>query len=272
MNINDLIVQLSEGKDLTKLSYTHGIVTAQQLQKEEFSFMNVDKFEEVLLSFFNNTNAPQEKQAAYMAIQQIAQRSQNLENVAAADVDALIYSIASLYFSLFIKDAAFTNLDIEQFLTGFKSFNATQTFENEDELAEEYYTFKAFFGKDLGKLFLKVNKDRAEVTETPSGLQYEVLKSGDGNVKPTETSNVTVHYHGTLIDGRVFDSSYDRGETISFGLNQVISGWTEGLQLMDNGAKYRFFIPYELAYGENGTQGIPPFSTLIFDVELFSFN
>lgn len=272
MNINDLIVQLSQGKDLTKLSYTHGIVTAQQLQKEEFSFMNLDKFQENLNSFFNNSKAPQEKQAAYMSIQQIAQRSQNLENVQGEDIDSLIFSIASLYFSLFIKDAAFTNLDIEQFLAGFNSFNATQAFENEEELAEEYYTYKAFFGKDLGRLFLKVNKDRAEVTETESGLQYEVLKKGDGAAKPIATSNVTVHYHGTLIDGRVFDSSYDRGETISFGLNQVISGWTEGLQLMDNGAKYRFFIPYELAYGENGTQGIPPFSTLIFDVELFSFN
>ncbi len=102
----------------------------------------------------------------------------------------------------------------------------------------------------------------------PSGLQYQVLREGDGR-KPAATDQVECHYEGTLINGQVFDSSYQRGQTATFGLNQVIAGWTEGLQLMQEGAKYRFFIPYHLAYGERGAgQSIPPFATLIFDVEL----
>ncbi len=102
----------------------------------------------------------------------------------------------------------------------------------------------------------------------PSGLQYEVLREGDGK-KPKATDQVECHYEGTLINGQVFDSSYRRGETATFPLNQVIKGWTEGLQLMQEGSKYRFYIPYTLGYGANGAgQAIPPYATLIFDVEL----
>jgi FKBP-type peptidyl-prolyl cis-trans isomerase FklB len=102
----------------------------------------------------------------------------------------------------------------------------------------------------------------------PSGLQYQVLKEGNGR-KPKATDQVKCHYEGTLIDGTMFDSSIKRGEPATFPLNQVIAGWTEGLQLMQEGAKYRFFIPYNLGYGERGAgASIPPYSTLIFDVEL----
>lgn len=122
-----------------------------------------------------------------------------------------------------------------------------------------------------GAKFLEENKKNPEVKETASGLQYMVLQEGKGE-HPTATSKVTVHYTGKLIDGTVFDSSVDRGEPITFGLNQVIRGWTEGLQLMTPGSKYRFFIPYNLAYGEQGAGGmIPGGATLIFDVELISF-
>lgn len=120
-----------------------------------------------------------------------------------------------------------------------------------------------------GEDFLATNAKRAEVKVTDSGLQYEVLKEGEG-ASPTATQTVEVHYHGTLIDGTVFDSSVDRGETIEFPLNRVIPGWTEGVQLMKEGSKYRFFIPFALAYGERGSQPkIPPYAALIFDVELF---
>lgn len=123
---------------------------------------------------------------------------------------------------------------------------------------------------EKGKTFLEENKKRPEVTETPSGLQYEVLVQGDGP-KPGPTTKVTTHYHGTTIDGKVFDSSVQRGSPLSFGLNQVIKGWTEGLQLMPVGSKYKFFIPYDLAYGTSGAGGsIPGGATLIFEVELFS--
>ena len=122
--------------------------------------------------------------------------------------------------------------------------------------------------KAEGENFLAENAKKEGVKTLPSGLQYKVLREGDGR-KPSATDKVECHYEGTLINGEVFDSSYRRGETATFGLNQVIKGWTEGLQLMQEGAKYRFFIPYNLAYGEHGAgQSIPPCAALIFDVEL----
>ena len=125
---------------------------------------------------------------------------------------------------------------------------------------------KAF--KEEGEKFLAENAKKEGVKVLPSGLQYEILREGTGK-QPSATSTVECHYEGTLIDGTKFDSSYDRNQTATFGLNQVIKGWTEGVQLMKEGAKYRFFIPYTLAYGERGAGGsIPPCAALIFIVEL----
>lgn len=119
-----------------------------------------------------------------------------------------------------------------------------------------------------GIAFLAENAKRAEVTTTASGLQYEVITSGDG-AKPTAEQTVEVHYHGTLINGTVFDSSVERRKSISFPVNGVIPGWVEALQLMSIGDKWKLYIPQELAYGERGAgQSIPPFSALIFEVEL----
>ena len=119
-----------------------------------------------------------------------------------------------------------------------------------------------------GKVYLEENAKRDGVTQTKSGLQYEVLTEGTGK-SPKATDTVRCHYEGRLLDGTVFDSSYKRGEPADFGLNQVIPGWTEGVQLMKEGAKFRFHIPYLLAYGERGAGAqIPPYSTLVFDVEL----
>ena len=125
---------------------------------------------------------------------------------------------------------------------------------------------------ELGELFLANNLKEPGVKSTDSGLQYLVLEAGSGSAHPGPSDKVTVHYHGTLINGVVFDSSVERGQTISFGLNQVIKGWTEGLQLMVVGEKTRFFIPSELAYGNRGAGQIPPGSTLIFEVELLGIN
>lgn len=123
-----------------------------------------------------------------------------------------------------------------------------------------------------GKKFLEENGKRAEVTTTASGLQYEVLQEGNGQKPSGATSRVTVHYEGRLISGQIFDSSYRRNQPATFGLNQVITGWTEGVQLMPKGSKYRFFIPSELGYGARGAGSIPSNSTLIFDVELLETN
>ena len=122
--------------------------------------------------------------------------------------------------------------------------------------------------KAAGEAFLAENAKRDGVKVTESGLQYEVLEATIGQ-KPKATDKVRVHYEGTLIDGTVFDSSYKRGESITFGLNQVIKGWTEGLQLMSIGSKYKLYLPYQLAYGERGAgANIPPYAALIFTVEL----
>jgi FKBP-type peptidyl-prolyl cis-trans isomerase FklB len=127
--------------------------------------------------------------------------------------------------------------------------------------------------KIAGQKFLEENKKRSGVITTASGLQYEVLRRGEGKIAPKATDRVKVHYHGTTIDGEVFDSSVQRGEPITFGLNQVIAGWTEGLQLMHVGDKFKFYIPAELAYGERSpSPKIKPNSVLIFEVELFEVN
>lgn len=129
--------------------------------------------------------------------------------------------------------------------------------------SEQYATIKT-----QNQKFLEENKKKPHVVTLPSGLQYEVLKTGNGP-KPTAKDTVTVHYKGSLINGKQFDSSYDRNEPLTIELNNVIPGWTEGVQLMPLGAKYRFYVPYQLGYGERGAgQDIPPFSTLIFDIEL----
>ncbi len=122
--------------------------------------------------------------------------------------------------------------------------------------------------KENGEKYLAENAKNEGVVVLPSGLQYKVLTEGSGK-KPKATDSVRCHYEGRLTDGKVFDSSYKRGEPATFPLNGVIAGWTEGVQLMNEGAKYRFFIPYNLAYGENGAGAmIPPFAALVFDVEL----
>jgi FKBP-type peptidyl-prolyl cis-trans isomerase FklB len=124
--------------------------------------------------------------------------------------------------------------------------------------------------KASGEKYLLENSKKEGVVTLPSGLQYQVLKEGNGR-KPKATDNVKCHYEGMLVDGTLFDSSIQRGEPATFPLNQVIVGWTEGLQLMQEGAKYRFFIPYSLGYGERGAgRAIPPYSALIFDVELIA--
>ena len=146
------------------------------------------------------------------------------------------------------------------------------TFQEAQQLLQRYFTElqeeTAKIEKESGQKFLEENKKREQVKVTPSGLQYEVLVPTIGQ-KPKATDKVRVHYEGTLTDGTVFDSSYRRGEPISFALNQVIAGWTEGVQLMSIGSKYKFYIPYNLGYGARGAgDSIPPYATLIFTVEL----
>ena len=170
----------------------------------------------------------------------------------------------------------FGEVDYDIMLAGIKaqhqSAETLLTIE-EAQMALETYAQKQFAeqaegNRKRGEDFLAQNKTAEGVQVTESGLQYNVISEGDG-ARPLATDRVKVHYRGTLIDGTEFDSSYSRGEPASFALNQVIAGWTEGVQLMNVGSKYRFVIPYSLAYGERGAGGsIGPFETLIFEVEL----
>lgn len=173
------------------------------------------------------------------------------------------------------------NLDQKMILAGIKDGLAEQVQLNEEEIRTVMMALEAESRKlraaqqeklaaeavEAGKKFLAENAKREGVVVTDSGLQYEVITEGEGE-KPAATDTVTVHYRGTLVDGTEFDSSYGRGAPSTFGLNQVISGWTEGLQHMPVGSKFKFYIPSELAYGSRSTGAIPANSALVFEVEL----
>ena len=172
-------------------------------------------------------------------------------------------------------------IDLDQFVEGIQAIFKNETLRfNPQEANEKITTYinamnEERFGqfKADGEAFLEENAKREEVSVLPSGLQYEIIEDGNG-IKPSGTDQVTVHYHGTLTDGTVFDSSVNRGTPASFGVNQVIKGWTEALQLMPVGAKWKLFIPENLAYGANPHPGGPikPYMALIFDVELIAIN
>ena len=174
------------------------------------------------------------------------------------------------------------NIDLDLFMKGIKDgiANSNQFSQEEMQAAFAYLEKQARANQDkamndekaAGAAFLAKNKNEKGVVETASGLQYKVVKEGTGK-KPLATDKVKVHYKGTLLDGTVFDSSYDRGEPITFPLNGVIKGWTEGLQLMSEGSKHILYIPSDLGYGDRGAGGqIKPGATLIFEVELLEVN
>ncbi|MDH6353851.1 FKBP-type peptidyl-prolyl cis-trans isomerase FklB [Dysgonomonas sp. PH5-45] len=184
---------------------------------------------------------------------------------------ALGLSIANNFLNTGIKD-----LDVASFSKAIEDVMGEKTldmsYDEAKNIMNEFFTKlqeeKLENNLKAGKEFLEINKNKAGVVTLPSGLQYEILVKGDGKI-PTATDQVKCHYHGTLINGTVFDSSVQRGTPATFGVNQVIPGWVEALQLMPVGSKWRLFIPSNLAYGESGAgQAIEPNSTLIFDVEL----
>lgn len=190
--------------------------------------------------------------------------------------DSVAYSLGIASYFYYMSDS----LDIDPVLFAKGMIDSKNGKNTLDEMNAQSYVMmymqkrqaekmKAMYSKNIddGEKFLAENKKRDGVQETTSGLQYEVITMGTG-AKPGALDVVRVHYTGTLADGTKFDSSVDRGEPAEFGVNQVISGWQEGIQLMPVGSKFKFYIPYELGYGENGTGPIPPYSTLVFEVEL----
>jgi FKBP-type peptidyl-prolyl cis-trans isomerase len=201
-------------------------------------------------------------------------------NAQLTKIDSVSYLVGMNIGSSVMKD--FSEANIEMLLKGLQDAMTRQApmcadpgnqmlngyFQQKQQLAQAEEEKNALAYKAVGEAFLKENAKRKGVKVTSSGLQYEVLKEGKG-AQPTATSTVKVHYHGTTPEGEVFDSSVDRGEPISFGLDQVIKGWTEGVQLMKVGAKYKFYIPQELAYGPSSPSPvIKPYMPLVFEVEL----
>jgi FKBP-type peptidyl-prolyl cis-trans isomerase FklB len=168
------------------------------------------------------------------------------------------------------------NLNIEYFMKGINDVLSEKmpdiSYDEAKQIVHDYFmklqAEQVKLNKEAGEEFLRINSGKAGVITLPSGLQYEILKKGTG-VRPKATDKVKCHYHGTLVNGTVFDSSVQRGEPAVFGVSQVIPGWVEALQLMETGSKWRLFIPSELAYGSRGAgDAIGPDSTLVFDVEL----
>ena len=204
---------------------------------------------------------------------------ETVEEVIIENMDTLSYGLGILV-AQNLKSQGFKGLNADDMATAIndvlegKSLKLDEASAN--QVVQDYLAKKdaAQHGTAIeeGAKFLAENGKRPEVTTTESGLQYEVLKEGSG-ATPKPSDKVQVHYHGTLLNGEVFDSSVDRGTPATFGVTQVIQGWVEGLQLMKEGAKYRFYIPYNLAYGSRGAGGkIGPYATLIFDVELLKIN
>ena len=174
------------------------------------------------------------------------------------------------------QNSGINDLQIEDFVKGLKDILGGQTpeisYDEAKQVINDYFMKlqkeKFEINKKAGEEFLNINKGKAGVVTLPSGLQYQVLQKGEGP-KPTASDKVKCHYHGTVINGTVFDSSVQRGEPAVFGVSQVIPGWVEALQLMPVGSKWRLFIPSDLAYGEHGAgEAIEPNSALVFDVEL----
>ena len=213
---------------------------------------------------------------AVVACKTEAPKEANLEN----ELDSVSYSLG-VNIGENIKNQ-FEDISLDNFKAGMKEVLNNEkdpkiSGEQATAIIQGYFTKKQGQESESmieeGRKFLETNASKEGVTVLESGLQYEVLAQGDGINMPKLEDNVTTHYHGTLMDGTVFDSSVDRGEPASFPVNGVIKGWTEALQLMSVGSKWKLYVPYDLAYGERGAgPQIGPYSTLVFEVELISIN
>lgn len=264
--VNNANVEVETSAD--SLAYAAGILNSDGLVEHVTTRLNIDPehlpnvIEGIKEAFASDSPADDAKNLG-------RQLGSQLKNQILPYINESIYGSdeESLNSDIFIS-AFLAAVNEEETLMDVEVANAYFMSESEKirnaKMSEKYED-----NKTAGQAFLEANKSVEGVQVTESGLQYKVVKMGKG-AKPAVTDKVKVHYHGTLIDGTVFDSSVERGEPAVFGLTQVITGWTEGLQLMPVGSKFTFYIPYELAYGDRETGKIKPFSALVFEVELLS--
>lgn len=260
VNIKPIATEYSMDNQL--ISYAFGQQVAQKAIRQSGPSLNPNQFINAFLEGKNNPG---------INLQEVNQRlnetrrmlSQNPGLASEVTKNLGLFLGGSENGNLFLS-----NLSIVDFANGFKDVQkgVNSIAINSDSLySSEYNKFNEF----IGKRFLEENKKQEGVLETTTGLQYKIITKGTGAL-PNENSEVKVHYTGALVSGKIFDSSVKRGQPISFNIQGVIKGWTEGLQLMPVGSKFRFYIPYELGYGAQATSSIPPYSTLVFDVELLA--
>ncbi|HIR72920.1 MAG TPA: FKBP-type peptidyl-prolyl cis-trans isomerase [Candidatus Coprenecus pullicola] len=202
------------------------------------------------------------------------QKGDRMPETTTAQIDTISYALG-MYYGKMVTSSPFGELNLNQMKKGFKDvLNEEETMLEEQDIVmliqsylRDRMAYESERSLEEGEKFLAANKEKEGVVETESGLQYKIEVEGAG-ISPEETDTVEVNYEGRLIDGTVFDSSYDRGESVKFSLNRVIKGWTEGLTYAKEGGKIQLYIPAELGYGQRGTGPIPGNSTLIFDIEL----
>lgn len=252
------------GDNLDSLNYSFGYVNGKILR--EYHLKN-DTTGEGLKSLMKGINDGLNEKAVDETLKPVIEMGSMIGNQLKTNEDFYGDSTLTMNYDL-LRQGLINGISKSD---GMMNADAARDYFNHTMEAMQAKKMEASYGpnKSNGEAFLAENAKKEGVVTTASGLQYEVIVAGKGAV-PAATDKVRVHYHGTLIDGTVFDSSVQRGEPAEFGVNQVIKGWVEGLQLMPVGSKYKFYIPQDLAYGAQAQGNITPFSTLIFEVELIA--
>ncbi len=259
---------VSEKLTPEKMSYALGVLIAENFTKDSLNVQYAQVYKG-MKDIFNGKETEMSESEVMTYLKTNPKGNPN------ADMTKISYGFGFAMAQNMLK-GGLDDINMDRFEKGTKDFTSGKNLEipvaKAKEIVSTYQREKANQQKEVAKAegtkFLAENAKKKGIKTTPSGIQYKILKPGRG-IKPNAQDKVTVHYTGTLIDGTKFDSSVDRGTPATFGLQQVIKGWTEGVQLMPEGSKFRFYIPYDLAYGERGSPpNIPGFSTLIFDIEL----
>ena len=301
---SDILLGFNAGKDSTAssivfdtiyttgilvddLSYMHGIAFTQRLMRERITFIDASELGAVFIEIDNGTKTAIKAEDASKKLRELSKVTQNFQQINSSQKAEATDAFASLVYDAELKYKGLKEIKTEKFVEGINGFLKrvipspelidlyTKSIKPyEDKMAIERKKKVLAEGKAKAPeqyAFLAKKEKEKGIIKTASGLLYEVVTAGTG-AKPNPSNKVKVHYEGSTIDGKIFDSSYKRGEPIEFGLRQVIKGWTEGLQLMSPGAKYKLYIPQELGYGARGSgEGIPAYAALIFTVELISF-
>ncbi len=253
--------------DIDVVSFVHGVSFASSLKQQNLNFLDAKELINQFADLRENGLGDFSPQAEITKLREIAAKTENFAKAEGEDAEIAKSIFSKLFFTDLEGSPISQGLNNEKFEAGLLEFWETEQMPATEQI-QAYNDYVAGIAAKEGEDFLAENAKRSEVQVTESGLQYEILEDAEGP-KPTAEQSVVAHYEGTLPNGAKFDSSYDRGEPTEFPLNRVIPGWTEGLQLMSVGAKYKFYIPYQLGYGAQGAgANIPPYAALVFIVEL----